>query len=76
MDYPIFQGKDVEETFANNTLLELKLGYTTRKESRYADFIEKFNYNYAFLKKITTQPVLPEGRRTHLKLTQRTGSSA
>jgi len=41
--------EDVEEAFANNTLLELKLGYTTRKDSRYADFIEKFDYNYAFL---------------------------
>jgi len=41
--------EDVEEAFANNALLELKLGYTTRKDSRYADFIEKFNYNYAFL---------------------------
>jgi len=41
--------EDVQEAFANNALLELKLGYTTRKDSRYADFIEKFNYNYAFL---------------------------
>jgi hypothetical protein len=37
------------ESFANNDLIELKLGYTTRKNTRYADFIEKFNYNYAFL---------------------------
>ncbi|HEY6435286.1 MAG TPA: hypothetical protein VIY47_01735, partial [Ignavibacteriaceae bacterium] len=41
--------EDVEEAFTNNALLELKLGYTTRKDSKYADFIEKFNYNYAFL---------------------------
>ena len=41
--------EDVDSSFANNSLIELKLGYTTRKDSRYADFIEKFNYNYAFL---------------------------
>ena len=41
--------EDAEASFANNDLIELKLGYTTRKDSRYADFIEKFNYNYAFL---------------------------
>ena len=41
--------EDVEEAFANNDLIELKLGYTTSKTTRYADFIEKPNYNYAFL---------------------------
>jgi hypothetical protein len=41
--------EDVDASFANNDLIELKLGYTTRKDSKYADFIEKFNYNYAFL---------------------------
>lgn len=41
--------EDVDSSFVNNSLIELKLGYTTRKDSRYADFIEKFNYNYAFL---------------------------
>lgn len=40
---------DVEQSFAKNDLIELKLGYTTRKDSRYADYIEKFTYNYAFL---------------------------
>ncbi len=41
--------EDVDASFANNDLIELKLGYTTRKNTRYADYIEKFNYNYAFL---------------------------
>ena len=40
---------DVEESIANNDLIELKLGYTTIKETQYADYIEKFIYNYAFL---------------------------
>jgi len=40
---------DVEQSFAKNDLIELKIGYTTRKDSRYADYIEKLTYNYAFL---------------------------
>ena len=40
---------DVQESFADNALIELKLGYTSRKTTSYADYIEKLNYNYAFL---------------------------
>ena len=41
--------EDIENSFANNALIELKLGYTTNKTTRYADYIDKLNYNYAFL---------------------------
>jgi len=40
---------DVQESFADNALIELKLGYTSRKTTSYAEYIEKLNYNYAFL---------------------------
>ena len=40
---------DVQESFADNALIELKLGYTSSKTTSYADYIEKLNYNYAFL---------------------------
>ena len=41
--------EDVVESFADNALMELKLGYTTEKTTRYADFINKLTYNYSFL---------------------------
>jgi hypothetical protein len=37
--------KDVEAAFADNNLLELKLGYTY-KRNKYADYIEKSTFNY------------------------------
>ena len=40
---------DVQESFADNALIELKLGYTSKKTTSYADYIEKLTYNYAFL---------------------------
>jgi len=40
---------DVTQSFANNALMELKLGYTKTKTTRYADYIEKLTYNYVFL---------------------------
>jgi hypothetical protein len=46
---------DVEAPFADNNLLELKLGYTRNKTSRYADFIEKHTFNYLFLNKNSTE---------------------
>jgi len=41
--------EDVTQSFANNDLMELKLGYTKTKTTRYAEYIEKLTYNYAFL---------------------------
>jgi hypothetical protein len=41
--------EDVVESFADNALMELKLGYTVEKTTRYADYINKLTYNYAFL---------------------------
>ena len=51
LDYGIsnLSREDVEASFATNNLIELKLGYTTRKNSRYADYIEKMSYSYLFL---------------------------
>ena len=40
---------DVEAPFADNNLIELKLGYTHKKITKYADYIEKRNFNYGFL---------------------------
>jgi hypothetical protein len=45
---------DVQNSFADNNLIELKLGYTAKKTTKYADFIEKHNYNYLFLNRNTT----------------------
>jgi len=46
---------DVEAPFADNNLIELKLGYTTNRASRFADFIEKHRYNYLLLNKNSTE---------------------
>ena len=37
---------DVEAPFADNNLIELKLGYSYSKVSKYADYIDKNNFNY------------------------------
>ena len=41
--------KDVEAPFADNNLIELKLGYTNKKITKYADFIERRIFNYFLL---------------------------
>jgi len=46
--------KDIEAPFTDNNLLELKLGYTYHKAARYADYIEKYKFNYLFLNKNST----------------------
>lgn len=46
--------EDLQYPFADNNLIELKLGYTSTKTTKYADFIEKHNYNYLFLNRNTT----------------------
>ncbi|OGU63475.1 MAG: hypothetical protein A2W30_03810 [Ignavibacteria bacterium RBG_16_36_9] len=40
---------DVESPFADNNLIELKLGYTYKKITKYADYIEKSSFDYGFL---------------------------
>ena len=45
---------DVEAPFADNNLIELKLGYTANRTSRYADFITKHTYNYFLLNRNST----------------------
>ncbi len=40
---------DMEAPFADNNLMELKLGYTYKKVTKYADYIDKSTYNYLFL---------------------------
>ena len=46
---------DVEAPFADNNLIELKLGYTYDKTSKYADYIEKKTFNYGFLNRNSTK---------------------
>ena len=46
--------KDVETPFADNNLLELKLGYRSKQKTKYADYIEKSVFNYLFLNRNTT----------------------
>lgn len=46
---------DVEAPFADNNLIELKLGYTYKKITKYADFIEKSTFNYGFLNRNSTK---------------------
>lgn len=45
---------DVEAPFADNQLIELKLGYSYTKISKYADYINKSNFNYLFLNRNST----------------------
>ena len=45
---------DMDAPFANNNLIELKLGYTHKKITKYADYIEKNTFNYLFLNHNTT----------------------
>jgi len=46
---------DVEAPFADNNLLELKLGYAYKRISKYADFIDKSTFNYLFLNRNSTE---------------------
>ena len=46
--------KDVEAPFADNNLIELKLGYRSEQKTKYADYINKSTYNYLFLNRNTT----------------------
>jgi len=46
--------KDVEAPFADNNLIELKLGYTSKRITKYADYIEKSTFNYFFINHNTT----------------------
>jgi len=48
-------GKDFHTTFADNALLELKLGYVTQKTSKYSEFLNKYAYNYLFITRNTTK---------------------
>ena len=41
--------KDAISKFADNNLIELKLGYTTIRNTRYADYLSKYKYRYLFL---------------------------
>ncbi len=38
--------KDFIASFANNNLIEVKLGYTSRKNSSYAQYLNKYKYRY------------------------------
>jgi len=47
--------KDVITTFTNNNLIELKLGYTTIKNSRYAEYLNRYKYSYLFVTNNSTK---------------------
>jgi hypothetical protein len=47
--------KDLSTSFEDNALLELKLGYTSLRNSRYARFINNYRYNYLFFTKNSTE---------------------
>ena len=40
---------DVITSFADNNLIELKLGYTTRRSSSYAEYLNRYKYRYIFV---------------------------
>ncbi|MDZ7626462.1 MAG: hypothetical protein U5J96_18700 [Ignavibacteriaceae bacterium] len=46
---------DVEAPFSDNNLIELKLGYTYKKVTKYSDNIEKSTFNYGFLNRNSTE---------------------
>ena len=41
--------KDVEAPFADNNLIEVKLGYINNRNTKYADFLNKHTFNYLFI---------------------------
>jgi len=43
---------DVISPIADNNLIELKLGYTTIRNTSYADYLNKYKYRYLFLTKL------------------------
>lgn len=47
--------KDIEAAFADNSLIELKLGYTTSKEIVYADLVNEHRYRYLFITRNSTK---------------------
>jgi hypothetical protein len=46
---------DVEGSFSDNNLIELKLGYTYKKITKYSENIEKSTFNYGFLNRNSTE---------------------
>ena len=46
---------DVEAPFSDNSLIELKLGYTYKKTTKYSESIEKSTFNYGFLNRNSTE---------------------
>jgi len=46
---------DMESQFADNNLIELKLGYTYERVTKYADYINKNTFNYLFLNRNSTE---------------------
>jgi hypothetical protein len=59
--------KDIEAPFADNNLIELKLGYTSKSNTKYADFIEKNTFNYLFLNHNTTNLAGGSGTATDIE---------
>jgi len=41
--------KDIQSSFSNNNLIELKLGHTSLKSSKFAESLNKYRYNYLFI---------------------------
>jgi len=46
---------DLEAPFSDNNLIELKLGYTYKKTTKYSENIEKSTFNYGFLNRNSTE---------------------
>jgi len=46
--------ENISDTFSDANLLELQLGHTTRKTSRYAENILKYNFRYLFFSYISS----------------------
>jgi hypothetical protein len=44
--FSMISRKDVEAPFADNNLLDLKLGYTSKNTTRFANYIERRRYKY------------------------------
>ncbi|MCK7529452.1 MAG: hypothetical protein MZV64_73825 [Ignavibacteriales bacterium] len=55
MAFPIFPALMLKRHFADNNLIELKLGYAYKKTSKYSDFIDKSTFNYLFLNRNSTE---------------------
>jgi len=59
--------EDVITPFADNNLIELKLGYTTRRNTSYAEYLNRHKYRYLFVTNNSTKLTGGSGTRSDIE---------